>query len=164
MVDVFSKAKRSAVMSRIRSHGNAETELALIRIFRTYNIVGWRRHWPLVGRPDFVFPRQRLAVFVDGCFWHGCKIHGTQPSSNQVYWLQKLQNNKTRDRLVNRELRKQGWIVLRVWHHELSQKNHLQVVQRIQRHLTSYSASLETTKGSRPISKITNALGSNLFT
>ena len=146
MADVFSKAKRSAVMARIRSRGNAETELTLIRIFRTYKIVGWRRDWRLVGKPDFVFPKARLAVFVDGCFWHGCKTHGTYPSSNQIYWVEKLKRNKTRDRLVNRKLREQGWNVLRVWHHELSQKNHLRVVRRIQRYLDRGSACVKIDK------------------
>ena len=71
MADVFTKKKRSAVMAAIRSHGNKDTELKLISIFRGHGIKGWRRHQPLPGKPDFVFRRERLAVFVDGCFWHG---------------------------------------------------------------------------------------------
>jgi DNA mismatch endonuclease (patch repair protein) len=72
MPDVFTKAKRSQLMSRIRSHGNKNTELALVRILRAQGITGWRRHQPVFGKTDFIFPRLRLAVFVDGCFWRGC--------------------------------------------------------------------------------------------
>src|SRR5260221_7516584 len=135
MADVFTQEKRSLVMSRIRSSGNNETELQLIRIFRENNIRGWRRNWPLEGKPDFVFPRQRLIIFADGCFWHCCPIHGTQPSSNQAYWRTKLERNKARDKRVTRALRKNGWRVLRVWHHELSRKNQTRLVRRIERNL-----------------------------
>jgi len=131
MTDVFSKARRSVVMSRIRSRGNEETELALIRILRSSNINGWRRNWPLEGKPDFVFPIKRLVIFVDGCFWHGCPMHGTQPASNQAYWQPKLERNKRRDKQVTRALRKDGWRVLRVWHHDLSRKNRIRLIRRI---------------------------------
>jgi len=68
MVDVFEAEKRSEIMSRVRSSGNLATEIRLIRIFRTYGINGWRRNISVFGKPDFVFPKSRLAVFVDGCF------------------------------------------------------------------------------------------------
>jgi DNA mismatch endonuclease, patch repair protein len=119
MVDVFSKTKRSEVMAAIRSKGNKDTELKLASILRAYRINGWRRHQPLPGKPDFVFPKQRLAVFVDGCFWHGCPKHGRKPDSNQNYWLAKLRRNKRRDKTVNHLLRDSGWNVLRLWEHEL---------------------------------------------
>lgn len=146
MPDVFTKAKRSDVMSRIRSRGNADTELALVRVFRARGITGWRRHIRvsvegrrpkvegnprsgsrrstlvprLAVRPDFVFPKLRLAVFVDGCFWHACPQHGTKPRNNAAFWREKLSRNKARDRLVNQMLRRTGWRVLRVWEHELA--------------------------------------------
>jgi DNA mismatch endonuclease (patch repair protein) len=84
MPDVFTKRKRSEVMSRIRGRGNKETELALAKLLRKHRITGWRRNQAVFGKPDFVFRRQRLAVFVDGCFWHGCPIH-----SNPARWLKK---------------------------------------------------------------------------
>jgi DNA mismatch endonuclease, patch repair protein len=123
MSDVFSKAKRSEVMSRIRSHGNKETELALIRIFRRERISGWRRHRDLIGKPDFVFERQRVAVFVDGCFWHLCSRCGNLPKSNAEFWKTKLQGNVRRDRVVSHRLRSDGWFVLRIWEHELRMPN-----------------------------------------
>jgi len=122
MADVFTKAKRSEVMSRIRGRGNKETEIALARLFRASGITGWRRHTSLFGRPDFAFRQQRVAVFVDGCFWHGCPKHGNIPANNRSFWETKLAANKARDRRVNRELHKLGWCVHRIWEHDLKSK------------------------------------------
>ena len=120
MTDVFSKKKRSQVMAAIRSKGNKDTELKLISILRANGISGWRRNQKIIGKPDFVFRTKRLALFVDGCFWHGCPKHGRKPSSNASYWIAKLQRNKSRDKKVCHELRKTGWFVLRLWEHELA--------------------------------------------
>ena len=119
MHDVFSKQKRSEVMSLIRSRGNKATELRLIQIFREYGITGWRRNQPLLGKPDFTFRRERVVVFVDGCFWHGCPKCYKRPKSNQEFWDEKIANNRKRDRKVSRELRRDGWKVIRVWQHRL---------------------------------------------
>src|ERR1051325_2280855 len=105
MADVFSKRQRSEIMSRIRSKRNELTELRLIRQFRRSGIVGWRRNQKVFGMPDFVFPEQRVAVFVAGCFWHGCRKHRSMPTSNVEFWRRKLQRNKSRDKLVRRTLR-----------------------------------------------------------
>lgn len=118
-------------MSCVRSHGNKATELALIRIFRRYSIKGWRRNGRIFGQPDFVFPRQRVAVFVDGCFWHSCREHRTTPVSNRLFWEKKLQRNRARDRLVNKTLRRGGWSVLRVWQHELKRTGEARVIRRL---------------------------------
>jgi DNA mismatch endonuclease Vsr len=83
MPDVFTKAKRSQVISRIRGRGNKETELALMRLFRRQSIRGWRRQAPVFGKPDFVFSSLKLAVFVDGCFWHRCPKHSNLPRNNR---------------------------------------------------------------------------------
>ncbi len=120
MSDVFTKKKRSQVMAAIRSKGNKATELKLVSILRAHGITGWRRHQPLPGKPDFAFRRERLAVFVDGCFWHGCPRHGRKPSSNRRYWLPKLKRNKQRDRNVSKKLRNGGWRVVRLWAHTLN--------------------------------------------
>lgn len=69
-------------------------------------------------RADVAFPRERVAVFVDGCFWHACPEHGTRPTVNADYWLPKLERNVARDRLVDEALTEQGWLVLRAWEHE----------------------------------------------
>ena len=121
MADTFSKKARSAVMGAVRSHGNRSTELLVIAIFRSHGITGWRRHQPLPGKPDFVFRRERLAVFVDGCFWHGCPKHLRMPASNVEYWNAKIARNMARDRRVNADLRRAGWRVVRLWEHALAE-------------------------------------------
>lgn len=137
MPDVFTKTKRSYVMSRIRSHGNRDTEIALIKFLRANKISGWRRKLRLQGNPDFVFKSHRIAVFVDGCFWHGCLKHSRPPKSNQSYWTAKIHRNKQRDRAVTRVLRSKGWSVLRIWEHELSRKNESRLLRRIQKSFCS---------------------------
>ena len=102
---------------------------------RRHKIAGWRRHRAIFGNPDFIFPHAKLAVFVDGCFWHACPKHGTQPASNRAFWKRKLTRNKSRDRLVNRTLRARGWSVLRIWQHELTRKNESRLLRRIRRTL-----------------------------
>ncbi len=156
-------------MSRIHGRGNRDTELALAKLFRQHGITGWRRHFQIGGRarsplraasresktgahgvtrptfhvkPDFVFRQARLAVFADGCFWHGCPKHATKPANNRVFWKKKLAGNKTRDRVVNRMLRRTGWHVLRIWEHALPRLNakgqrlkQNRLLRRIQREL-----------------------------
>lgn len=117
------------MMSRIRSAGNKGTELRLVQIFRTNSITGWRRGSKLPGKPDFVFPKQRLAVFVDGCFWHGCPKHATWPKTRAAFWKAKIEGNRSRDRRVNRALRQRGWVVVRVWEHALRRKDEARTVR-----------------------------------
>jgi DNA mismatch endonuclease, patch repair protein len=119
MNDVFTRSKRSEVMSKIRGSGNRSTELALIGIFRESGITGWRRNHPLFGKPDFAFPEKRVVVFVDGCFWHGCPKHGNIPKNNREFWEKKIGGNIRRDRRVNRILRSAGWSVQRIWEHDI---------------------------------------------
>ncbi len=133
MSDVFTAEKRSAVMSRIRARGNRDTELRMIALFQTAKISGWRRNAKLFGKPDFVFPAARVAVFVDGCFWHrhaGCKFSYT-PKSRTEFWLPKFQRNVARDRLVTRTLRSRGWLVVRIWECQLSRKGQARVLRRV---------------------------------
>lgn len=133
MSDIFTAEKRSAVMSRIRGSGNRDTELRMIQLFKAAGIRGWRRSQRLFGKPDFVFPRERLALFVDGCFWHGCPKpkHAPMPKNRAEWWAAKLARNKDRDLLVTRTLRKQGWKVIRVWECDLSPKKWARIARRI---------------------------------
>jgi DNA mismatch endonuclease (patch repair protein) len=133
MMDTWTKRKRSEVMRLVRSRGNLTTELRLISFFRAHRITGWRRNQKLPGKPDFVFHEQRVCVFVDGCFWHGCPACYRRPASNRAYWDAKAQRNRTRDRRVNRELRKAGWRVLRIWEHELAAENEARLLRRLRR-------------------------------
>lgn len=72
-----------------------------------------------MGKPDIVFLSKKIAVFVDGCFWHGCPLHGVRPKTNVDFWANKIQGNISRDRDVTLDLESQGWIVLRFWEHEI---------------------------------------------
>ena len=101
-------------MAAVKSRGNASTELKAIRIFRENKIVGWRRNAALFGWPDFVFPKSKVAVFVDGCFWHGCPRCYRAPQSSKDYWSAKIVRNMRRDKIVNRQLTRAGWKVIRV--------------------------------------------------
>ncbi|MEI6073469.1 MAG: very short patch repair endonuclease [Verrucomicrobiae bacterium] len=131
MPDVFTKSQRSEVMSRIRSTGNASTELAMIRVFRAHGITGWRRNKKLrflvrgssfLVRPDFLFPERKIALFVDGAFWHGHPTRCRIPKTRRAWWQAKIEGNKARDQRQNRLLRKKGWKVVRIWQHELERK------------------------------------------
>ena len=135
MPDIFTKAKRSAVMAAIRGSGNAATELRMMALMRAHGITGWRRKARVFGKPDFVFCAARVAVFVDGCFWHGCPRHATQPATRAAFWAAKFSRNKARDRVVVRTLRKAGWTVLRVWECALARKHWPRVAARIVRSL-----------------------------
>jgi DNA mismatch endonuclease (patch repair protein) len=114
MADVFTKAQRSAVMARVHSRGNLSTEVRTIGLLRAAGIIGWRRKSCLFGNPDFVFQKARVAVFVDGCFWHGCPRCKRVPASSVAFWRAKIQRNIKRDKKVSYQLRKEGWNVVRV--------------------------------------------------
>jgi len=129
MSDVFTKEKRSEVMSRIRGKGNKDTELAMILILRKYHISGWRRNHMVLGKPDFVFPKRKIALFVDGCFWHGCPRHSNMPVNNRDFWEKKLNGNKKRDKYVTKQLKMAGWSVIRIWEHDL--RNPELIVRRL---------------------------------
>lgn len=114
--------QRSYIMSRVRSTGNASTEIRLITLMKKSGIKGWRRKVALIGKPDFVFKKERVAVFVDGCFWHGCSECYRKPTKNSVYWRGKVERNMRRDADVTEQLEAKGWKVLRIWEHELRSK------------------------------------------
>jgi len=122
MADSFTKEERSSIMRAVKSHGNKSTELKLIKIFKEYNITGWRRNYKIFGNPDFIFPKKRIAVFADGCFWHGHNCRNTKPKDNADYWKNKIAKNMYRDRLVTKTLKKKGWTVFRIWECRISKK------------------------------------------
>src|SRR6266446_5865362 len=121
-MDRVSREVRSRNMAAVRSKGNRSTEVTLGRLLWASGLRGYRKHWAVDGRPDFAWPSLRVAVFVDGCFWHGCTRHSSMPRSNRPFWAKKLAANKARDRLVNRTLRRAGWRVVRIWEHDLTRR------------------------------------------
>ena len=131
MADVFGKEKRSEVMSKIRSKGNKSTELRLVKLFKANSITEWRRNYPVEGKPDFVFTKQRVVIFVDGCFWHGHDCRNTRPSDNAEYWQKKRERNMKRDAEVTELFEKRGWRVLRIWECELKKSNEATTIERV---------------------------------
>ena len=131
MTDIFDTEKRSEIMSHIKGSNNKSTEEKLIALFRTQNIKGWRRKYKVFGKPDFVFHKQKVAVFVDGCFWHGHDCRNTRPKQNKEFWQKKISRNMKHDGEVTRRLEKLGWMVLRIWECELKQRNRLKLLERL---------------------------------
>src|SRR6185312_15453718 len=131
-------ASRSRSMSCVRGKNNRTTELTLRMAFVRSGFAGWSLHSALVGKPDFYFVRSKTAIFVDGCFWHGCKKCGHTPKTRSKYWSAKLQGNQRRDRRVNRKLRKQGIHVIRIWEHQLARPDQVsKVLKQIQHNFTT---------------------------
>ena len=108
-------------MRKVQSCRNKSTELKFIQIFKLYKITGWRRNFKLFGKPDFVFPKKKIAIFLDGCFWHGHDCRNTKPKDNQTYWDAKLKRNQMRDKLVSTTLMHKDWNVIRIWECELKE-------------------------------------------
>lgn len=115
MTDTFSTEKRSAIMKKIKGKGNLSTEVKLMQIFKKNGITGWQRNYPAIGKPDFVFLDKRIAVFADGCFWHGHSCRNIIPKQNANYWNKKRKNNIDRDRKISLLFARRGWEVLRFW-------------------------------------------------
>jgi len=121
MTDTLVPAARSALMARVKARGNKSTEIAVMRTLRQAGIKAWTRHpKEIPGTPDFWFPQQRLALFVDGCFWHACPRCGRIPKSRRAFWLAKIQTTASRDRRIRRVLRARGISTMRVWEHEVA--------------------------------------------
>jgi DNA mismatch endonuclease, patch repair protein len=114
-MDQFTKNKRSLIMAQVRSAGNKSTEMKLVWMLRKEKITGWRRCYPIFGKPDFVFQQKKVAVFVDGCFWHGHPKKCRMPKTNRRYWTDKIRRNMERDKLVTHTLKAKGWKVVRIW-------------------------------------------------
>lgn len=132
MADIFSKEKRSKVMKAVKSKDTKTTELKILQIFKELHIIGWRRTYPLIGKPDFVFPKKRIVVFVDGCFWHGHDCRNVIPKENSDFWDKKRAYNRVHDEEVTRLLMAKGWEVIRVWECELKKKNREKLYQKLE--------------------------------
>jgi DNA mismatch endonuclease (patch repair protein) len=117
MVDNLSAEQRSKNMAAIRSK-DTKPELKLRRALWARGL----RYRVNFGKQkiDVAFPSRKLAIFVDGCFWHSCPLHASKPRSNEAYWLTKLSKNVQRDLETNELLRREGWLVIRFWEHELN--------------------------------------------
>jgi DNA mismatch endonuclease (patch repair protein) len=119
----FGDLSRAALMSLIRSKDNKTTEGRMVALLRASHVTGWRRHLKLIGNPDFVWRKERVALFVDGCFWHGhdCGRNLT-PKNNAELWKRKITATRRRDAANSRALRKRGWTVIRIWECQLKRE------------------------------------------
>ena len=129
MTDVLTPEQRKRNMSRIRGK-NTSPEMKLRKMLWESGLRGYRVHYKLPGKPDIVFTRKKVVVFVDGCFWHKCPVCFRPPETNAEFWNEKLQKNVERDLRVTQELETLGWVVLRFWEHEIK-KTPEDVVKRI---------------------------------
>lgn len=117
-MDRVGSGTRSRIMSVVKSRGGRTTERRLRAYMVARGITGWRANLKnLPGSPDFAFPERKMAVFVDGCFWHDCHRCCRRPKSRVKFWNEKFASNRARDRRQARQLRALGWEVLRVWEH-----------------------------------------------
>jgi len=112
-MDHVSKQVRSKIMAAIHSRGNTTTELPLGKLLWAADLKGYRKHWHVAGKPDFAWPARKVALFVDGCFWHGCRCKYL-PRTHTDFWRKKIESNKRRDRRVAQSLRRDGWQVIRI--------------------------------------------------
>ncbi|MDE7328202.1 MAG: very short patch repair endonuclease [Clostridia bacterium] len=131
MSDIFDKKKRFEIMSSVRSQNNKSTELRLIKLFKELDIKGWRRNYKVEGKPDFVFLEKKIAVFVDGCFWHGHDCRNVSPADNLDYWENKRKRNKLRDFQINERFESRGWTIIRIWECELTKKKQEQAISKL---------------------------------
>ena len=118
MVDVLTKKQRSYNMSQIKGK-NTKPEIRLRKELLSKGLKGYRIHKNITGKPDIIFPKQKIAIFIDGCFWHRCPVCYKEPKTNSKFWSEKIESNKLRDKKINVQLKKKGWRVLRFWEHEI---------------------------------------------
>ena len=133
--DPLTAGQRSSLMSKVKNRGNRSTEMAVEEILIHHRIRGWVKHPEgVIGVPDFFFPKHKLAVFVDGCFWHCCpRCARNVPTTRRDFWVRKIEENRRRDNRVRSTLRRKGYSVMRVWEHSV--ENHHDWLARIRRML-----------------------------
>lgn len=118
MADVVSKKKRSEIMSLVRSK-DTKIEIAFRKYFWKAGFRYRNNSTKYFGKPDLVLKKDKVVIFIDSCFWHGCKKHLRMPSTNKKYWKNKIKINIARDKEVNKYYKKAGWKNFRIWEHEI---------------------------------------------
>lgn len=119
MTDTLTPEQRRHCMSSVRNK-NTGLEMKLRRALWKTGL-RYRVHFKLPGKPDIVFPNRKTVIFIDGCFWHGCPVHSTNPKTNTAFWKTKIKANIERDHQVTLQLNEMGWLVIRVWGHEIKE-------------------------------------------
>lgn len=123
MADIFTKKKRSEVMSKVK-HKDSKIEVEFRKKLWAEGFRYSKNSSKYFGKPDIVLPKYKTVIFIDSCFWHGCKRHGSIPATRIKFWTEKIDRNKARDKEVNKHCKKEGWRAIRVWEHDLKKKNY----------------------------------------
>ena len=118
MTDVLTQEQRTYNMSKIRGK-NTGPEIKLRKLLWSKGIRGYRIHFKLPGKPDIVFTKKRIAIFIDGCFWHKCPVCFQEPETRKEFWIKKIRSNVDHDKKVNDLLQSEGWTIIRIWEHEI---------------------------------------------
>lgn len=126
--DRITPEKRSKIMSAIRSKDTKVEKILRSELFKRG--LRFRKHYPIKGKPDIVFPTERIAIFVDGDFWHGREWRKLKPKLKNDYWISKIKGNRKRDRRNTYRLKKEGWKVIRLWEYDV-RKNYQKCVGKI---------------------------------
>ena len=129
-MDHVPKDVRSRIMASVKSGGNRSTEAAMGLRLREAGLRGYRKQWPVAGKPDFAWPGLKVAVFVDGCFWHGCPRCNRPSKSNVKFWRKKVADNRRRDVRVAQKLRRGGWSVMRIRECKVTSESTLERIRR----------------------------------
>ena len=132
-MDTVSKKKRSEIMSLVKSQ-DSKIETLFRKELWKHGFRYRKNSCKYFGKPDIVLKKYKAVIFIDSCFWHGCKKHCRIPSVRKNYWTQKIARNAVRDKKVSRHYKKRDWKIFRIWEHEL-QKNFSNVMDKIVKHL-----------------------------
>ena len=119
MTDIFSKKKRSEIMSKVRSK-DSRIEIEFRKKLWKAGFRYRKNSTKYFGKPDIVLPKYKTVFFIDSCFWHGCKKHGSMPKTRKNFWETKIERNKQRDKEVNKYYKKSDWKIFRIWEHDLN--------------------------------------------
>jgi len=129
MTDTVSKNKRSEIMSKVKSK-DSKIEIEFRTVIWKAGFRYRKNPKGYFGKPDLVFKKHKTVIFIDSCFWHGCKKHCRIPATNKKYWINKIERNKERDKEVNKYYKKSDWKIIRVWEHEI-EKDLKRVIKKI---------------------------------
>lgn len=121
MVDNLTPNVRRKTMQAVKGKGT-RLEKRLFSVLMGIRVKGWQKNVDkIIGKPDAAFTMERVAIFIDGCFWHGCpECKRKLPQTNRMYWKRKIERNNVLAKSYNRQLRADGWTVIRIWEHELN--------------------------------------------
>lgn len=135
MADIFSKKKRSDIMSKVRSE-DSKIEIKFRKKLWEAGFRYRKNSTKYFGKPDVVLLKYKTVIFIDSCFWHGCKIHGSMPQTRKMFWKRKIERNKERDTEVNKYYKKLCWKIFRFWEHEIF-KNYDKAVKKVEKFLVN---------------------------